>query len=84
MYLHVCACNCVSVGHTCAGAHGSQKRVSDPQEMEVQVVMNPLTWVLTRSVGVLVELLVISILVFETGSLTCHGAWLTTDLKGSM
>lgn len=34
-------CLCV-----CAGTHGSQKRISEPLKLELQVIVNYLMWVL--------------------------------------
>ena len=41
-------CGFVSVS---VGAHGSQKKVSDPLELELQVVVSCLIWVLEIKVG---------------------------------
>ena len=38
----ICVCVCVCV----CGVHGGQKRVSDPLELELQVVVSRLMWVL--------------------------------------
>lgn len=45
---------CVSACQACIGAHGNQKRASDPLTMEMQEVVSCLTWVLQsklRSAG---------------------------------
>lgn len=43
MYMRVCVCMC---GVLSVGAHQSQKRTSDPLELELQLVVNHPTWVL--------------------------------------
>lgn len=38
-FLIICMCFCMLVYHMCVGAHGSQKRVHDPLELQLLVVM---------------------------------------------
>lgn len=47
-YFYVYICGCV---HMNASAHGVQKRTVDLHELELQVVVNFLTWVLGRKIG---------------------------------
>lgn len=37
---------CICVWHVYIGVHRSQRRVLEPPEMDLQVVVNPLTWML--------------------------------------
>lgn len=46
----VCACACLYVPCACR-CHGNQKRISDPQELELQEVENHLIWVLGTEPG---------------------------------
>jgi hypothetical protein len=42
----MCICLCLCVGMYTVGVHGSQKTVSDPLELELQVIGCFLLWVL--------------------------------------
>ena len=43
MYIRVCLCY---VNGMCEGTYGGQKRALEPLELELQVVVSYLTWVL--------------------------------------
>lgn len=45
-YLHVYMCVCVIVCYMCVDAKGGPKKVLDPLELDLQVVMSHLKWVL--------------------------------------
>lgn len=44
--LYVCVTACMYVHHMSAGVHGGQKRVPDPRELKLKMIVGYLIWVL--------------------------------------